>query len=156
MKENGIEIEVTEAEPAGEVLEKLIALSGDWEAEGSCHGYRKNGAEFIRGNRCFLAKDREEIIGYLFGHREKSKERTSVMPEDTDYFEVEELYVKSGYRSKGIGTALFGHVEAALKGDVEYIMLSTATKNWKAILHFYLEELGMEFWNARLFKKLDS
>ena len=26
--------------------------------------------------------------------------------------------------------------------------------NWRAILHFYLEELGMEFWSARLFMKL--
>jgi hypothetical protein len=33
-------------------------------------------------------------------------------------------------------------------------MLSTATKNWKAIFHFYLDELGMKFWSARLFKKV--
>jgi len=25
---------------------------------------------------------------------------------------------------------------------------------YKAILHFYLDELGMEFWNARLFKRI--
>ncbi len=49
---------------------------------------------------------------------------------------------------------MFRHVEAALTGEVSYLMLGTATKNWKAILHFYLEELGMEFWSARLFKKL--
>jgi hypothetical protein len=34
-------------------------------------------------------------------------------------------------------------------------MLSTATKNARAILHFYLDELGMEFWSARLFKSLE-
>jgi hypothetical protein len=33
-------------------------------------------------------------------------------------------------------------------------MLSTATKNFRAILHFYVDELDMNFWNARLFKKL--
>jgi len=37
---------------------------------------------------------------------------------------------------------------------VELILLSTATKNYKAILHFYLDELDMEFWNARLFKRI--
>ena len=35
-----------------------------------------------------------------------------------------------------------------------YLMLSTATKDCKRILHFYLDELGMDFWSARLFKKL--
>jgi len=37
---------------------------------------------------------------------------------------------------------------------MEFIMLSTATKNYKSILHFYIDELGMDFWNARLFKKI--
>ena len=34
------------------------------------------------------------------------------------------------------------------------VTVSAAAKNWRAILHFYLEELGMEFWSARLFMKL--
>ena len=33
-------------------------------------------------------------------------------------------------------------------------MLSTATKNWRAILHFYIDELDMRFWNARLFRRI--
>ena len=37
----------------------------------------------------------------------------------------------------------------------EYMVLSTATKNWKAIFHFYLDELDMTFWSARLFKKIE-
>jgi hypothetical protein len=34
------------------------------------------------------------------------------------------------------------------------MMLTTATKNFRAILHFYIDELGMDFWSARLFKKI--
>ena len=34
------------------------------------------------------------------------------------------------------------------------MMVGTATKNYRAILHFYIDELGMEFWSARLFKRL--
>jgi nitroimidazol reductase NimA-like FMN-containing flavoprotein (pyridoxamine 5'-phosphate oxidase superfamily) len=41
-----------------------------------------------------------------------------------------------------------------VSGEVDYLTLSTATRNWKAILHFYLDELGMDFWNARLFRKI--
>ena len=139
-----------------DVLGALIRLSEDWEAENSCHGYRKNGREDIEGNRIFLALEGEEIIAYLFGHIEQSSKASSVMPEGAVYFELEEIYVKPDHRGRGIGRSLFGYAEQQLRNDAQYIMLSTATKNWKAILHFYLDELGMEFWNARLFKKLDQ
>ena len=58
-------------------------------------------------------------------------------------------------RSGGIGRALFGFVENQLRAEgVGCMVLSTATKNHRAILHFYLDELDMEFWSARLFKRL--
>ena len=76
------------------------------------------------------------------------------MPDGTPFFEVEELYVKPEYRSHGIGQKLFRFAESAISGEAEYIMLNTATKNWKAIFHFYLEECGMEFWSARLYRKI--
>ena len=139
-----------------EVLETLIALSKDWEAEKSCWGYRKNERADIEGNRIFLAEDREEIIGYLFGHPFRSKDSSSVMPEGTPCFEVDELYVIPPRRSEGVGTALFRFAEEQVKGEADYILLGTATKNWRAILHVYLEELGMEFWSARLFRKLSD
>ena len=136
------------------LLDILIRLSADWEAENSCHGYRKNEKADIEGNRIFIAKDGADVIGYLFGYLEKSERSTSIMPDGTPVFEVEELYVKPEYRSKGIGKMLFSYAESVVRSDADYIMLSTATKNWRAIFHFYLDELGMEFWNARLFKKV--
>ncbi len=133
---------------------QLIAFSKDWEAEQSCYGYRANTHEDIAGNRIFLAEEDGQAIGYLFGHVFLSQNATSVMPEGTPCFEVEELYVIPSMRSQGVGAALFRHAAAALSGEAEYLMLSTATKNWRAILHFYIGELGMEFWSARLFKKI--
>ena len=147
---------IYETELTDKVLTVLIEMSELWEAENSCHGYRKNERPDIEGNRVFLASDGEEVIGYLFGHNEKTKEKTSIMPENTPYFEVEEIYVKPEYRSKGIGKKLFLYAEKAVSGDAEYIMLGTATKNWKAILHFYLDELDMQFWSARLFKRIKN
>ena len=148
-------IVIEENELTDELLVTLIKFSSDWEAENSCHGYRKNEKADIEGNRIFVAKVDNEVIGYLFGQKEASEKATSIMPAGTSVFEVEELYVKPDYRRKGIGKMLFSYAEQAVKTDVNYIMLSTATKNWKAILHFYLEELGMEFWSARLFKKVN-
>ena len=149
-------IKVYETALTDGVIYELIEMSKQWEAENSCHGYRKNDRSDIDGNRVFLAEDGGNIIGYLFGHSEKTKEKTSKMPENTPYFEVEELYVKPEYRNKGIGKKLFSYAEKTVSADAEYIMLSTATKNWKAILHFYLDELDMDFWSARLFKRIKN
>ncbi len=147
-------MQIREAELTEDVLQTLVALSEDWEAERSCHGYRKNERADIEGNRIFLAEEGGRVLGYLFGAVHRAKESSSVMPEGTPFFEVEELYVVPAQRSKGVGAALFRHAEAAAKPEAQFVMVGTATKNWRAILHFYLEELGMDFWSARLYKKL--
>lgn len=139
-----------------EVLEQLIRFSEDWAAEGSCYGYRPNDKTDIEGNRIFFAEDGSTVTGYLFGRICRSEQMKSIMPEGTPYFEVEELYVVPEMRSRGIGARLFGFAEETVKSEAEYMVLSTATKNWKAIFHFYLDELDMKFWSARLFKKIET
>lgn len=151
-----MDLHIWEAPLTGDLLERLIALSADWEEENSCRGYRKNTAADIEGNRIFLAEAEGELLGYLFGHVERTEKTSSIMPAGTACFEVEELYVRPAFRSRGIGAALFRHAEEAVRDEAAYLMVSTATKNWRAILHFYLEELGMDFWSARLFKKIEE
>ncbi len=141
------EVQLTEA-----VLEQLLSLSEDWEKENSCHGYKKNSLGDIEGNRIFLAVEDNMVIGYLLGHKEITEKTTSVYQAGTKYFEIEELYVKPAFRSRGIGKRLFQYAEREVADEVDMIMLATATKNFRAILHFYIDELGMEFWSARLFK----
>jgi len=137
------------------LIETLISMSADWETEDSTYGYRKNDRSDIEGNRIFLAEQDGKLLGYLFGQEAKSERATSIMVDGTPYFEVEELYVTPECRNQGVGRALFQFVEQELKAvGIEYMMLSTATKNYKKILHFYIDELGMDFWSARLFKKL--
>ncbi len=135
---------------------ELIRLSADWEAEDSCRGYRSNTHEDLAGRRVFLAEEDGAILGYLFGVRETEEKKSTVMDAGTPYFEIEELYVVPAHRSKGIGRRLFALAEETARQDgLPYLMLSTATKNARAILHFYLDEVGMDFWSARLFKKLE-
>lgn len=147
-------VRVYETETNEIVLDKLIGFSGQWAEENSCYGYRPNNKEDIEGNRVFLAEEGGETVGYLFGKVFRSENMRSIMPEGTPYFEVEELYVRPDRRSRGIGEALFRHAENAVRAEAEYMVLSTATKNWKAIFHFYLDELDMRFWSARLFKRI--
>lgn len=148
-------IEYRETPLSEDVLKSLIAMSEDWEKENSCHGYGKNSRKDIEGNRIFLAYQEGKIAGYLFGHKAAAENSSSVMPEGTEYFEVEELYVRPEFRSQGIGGQLFALVENTVKTEgLSFLLLGTATKNYKAILHFYIDEMGMDFWSARLFKKL--
>lgn len=147
---------VREVQLDEDVLARLIGLSVDWEQEGCCYGYRRNTAADIEGNRVFLAMEGERTVGYLFGHMETEKDMGSICPAGTAFFEVEELYVRPECRDKGVGRALFQHVENAVRDQAAFIMLGTATKNFRAILHFYMDELGMEFWYARLFKRLEK
>ena len=148
-------MDIHEANLTDALLEKLIALSANWEAENSTYGYRKNERSDIAGSRIFLAEQEGEILGYLLGQEAKAEQTSSVMADGTPYFEVEELYVVPECRGQGVGSALFRFVEQKLKGtESAYILLSTATKDYKKILHFYIDELGMDFWSARLFKKL--
>lgn len=149
-------MEVREVLLSDGLAQKLIALSGDWAEERSCRGYEKNGYEDLEGNRIFLAEEGGEVIGYLLGHQVTAEKTNSVMEVGTACFEVEELYIKPAYRSMGVGSELFRYMEAHLEPELHYVLLTAAAKNYKAILHFYIEELGMEFWSAKLFKRLSN
>ena len=147
-------MEIRELLLTDEIAQTLTAMSAEWEAENISYGYRKNECSDLEGKRIFIAEENGEVIGFLFGRLEKSKDNGAVVPDGTDYFEAQELYVKPAYRSQGVGSALFRYMEEQVRPEAEYIMLGTDTKNFRAILHFYIDEMGMEFWSAALFKKL--
>lgn len=147
-------MEFVETQLTPEVLESLLRMSAHWAAENSCRGYYPNEPSDIQGNRIFLALEGDTPVGYLLGHPSKAERDSTVMKAGTPFFEVEELYIVPHRRSQGWGAGLFRYARQRVKEEAEYILLSTATKNWKAILHFYIEELDMEFWNARLFQKI--
>ncbi len=143
-----------EVSASPEWIRQLISLSEQWENEGSCRGYRKNSASDIDGRRIFVALNGKEIAGYLFGKTGFAPSTDSVMVKGTPFFELEELYIRPSARSHGTGSHLFAYAKRVLDGEVECILLSTATKDMKAILHFYTDLIGMEFWSARLFMRI--
>ena len=58
------------------------------------------------------------------------------------------------YRNKGIGKTLFRLIEDEVKDKVDFITLSTATKDYKKILKFYVDGSGMSVHSSYLFKKI--
>ena len=135
-------------------IKRLLELSLMWEKEESCYGYRANTEDDLK-DRYILAAYDNELIAYVFGKEEVQDKQTSLIDKNMHYFEIEELYVHPLYRSHGIGKQLMESLEKELKKKgLEMMMLSTATKNWKAIMHFYIDEIDMNFWSARLYKHL--
>ena len=135
-------------------IKRLLELSLMWEKEDSCYGYRANTEDGFQDCYILAAYD-DELIAYVFGKEEIQDKQTSVIDKNMHYFEVQEIYVHPLYRSRGIGKQLIERLEEELREKgIEMMLLSTATKNWRAILHFYIDEVGMNFWSARLYKRL--
>lgn len=84
-------------------------------------------------------------IGYAYGNK-KQKEK---------YYYVEEIYVQPKFRSLGCGAKLFMKLkEEAEEMGCSSLRLNAVSKDYKRLLHFYIDEMGMEFWSAFLTMKL--
>lgn len=141
--------------PEGETARQLIALSEAWVKEDCSYGMIKNEQSDLREPLAVALKD-DRIIGYLFGHFYEQDKHSSCIKKDSRCFSVDELYVLPEFRGQGIGKRLFRMVEDQVVRSCEYITLSTSTKNYKSILKLYIEELGMCFHSAFLFKKIED
>ena len=135
--------------------ERLIELSEEWAKEGITFGLRANTEEDLK-EPCFVAVSDGEIIGYTFGHYYEKERKTSVIDTGSRCFEVDELYVSPAFRSMGVGRALYKAIEEEARSGADFITLVTATKDWRRILGFYTDDMGMVFHDAYLVKALNE
>ena len=150
---NGIMAAIKKIELTPENVRQLIALSKEWMDEDITNGLVENDENDLK-EPCFAAFNGERIIGYAFGHYYVRETKLSSIPIGSKCFELDELYVLKEYRSQGIGKALFDAIENEIKKEADYLTLPTSTKDYKRILHFYIEEMGMDFHSAFLTKKV--
>ena len=147
-------IEIKKCELDDRNIKAVIALSKEWESEDLTYGYCANDKNDLIGNDLFLAYSDAQIIGYLFGKCSVLNEAITPIDKGSKCFDINEIYVKEKYRSQGIGEALFEYTENYHKQNVDYITLSTATKNYKSILYYYIEKKDLNLWSATLYKKI--
>lgn len=149
-----MQVEFKMCELSDNDIKEVVNLSQEWESEDLTYGYQANNKGDLIGTDLFLAHSNNEVVGYLFGKLTVLDKEIVPLEKGTRCFEIEEIYVKKDYRSQGIGKALFEYAKNYYGGFADYITLSTATKNYRSILHFYIDKLDMTFWSAKLFKKI--
>ena len=135
-----------------EYSEQLIELSKIWMEEDITNGLVPNELSDLK-EPCYAAFDGDKIVGYTFGHFYNADKKINTIKEGDKCFEVDEIYVLEEYRSHSIGAKLFPAIEKEVSKEVKYITLPTSTKDYKKILHFYIELMDMTFHSAFLYKK---
>ena len=136
-----------------DTVKSLIELSKQWQEEDCSYGMIVNTKDNLR-KPLYVAVENDKIIGYIFGHYYKLENKTSYIEVGSNCFMIDQIYVIPSYRSKGVGKELFKLMENEIKESCDYITLSTSTKDYKKILHFYVDELDMNFHSAFLIKDL--
>ena len=74
-------------------VKQLIDLSYIWEKEDSCFGLRHNERSDLK-EPCFIALDKDKIIGYIFGEYDLKDKHESFCDKDAKFFFISELYSK--------------------------------------------------------------
>ena len=141
--------------PEGDTLRQLNELTGNWIKEDCSFGIVMTESDDW-GELLLTALDGDRIVGFAYGGYYIKEKKTSYMDAGTRCFEVEGLYVLPEYRSMRIGKALYTRLEETVKSNCAYITLATSTKDYQRILKFYVEDLGMTFHSAFLFKSLEE
>lgn len=131
---------------------QLIALSQIWVEENCTYGMVVNEKSDLK-EPLAVALDGNQIVGYCFGEYYHQERKNVCIPGGSRCFSMDELYVLPQYRGQGIGKTLFTMMEQKVSEECAFITLTTPTRNYKAILNLYVEELEMDFYSAFLIKK---
>lgn len=137
---------------------KAVAnLQKQWETEAITYGFVADTEDEILTydkEYFYVALDGETIVGYVIGETKINDQDNymNVFPLNTEYLQVNDLYIASTYRSKSIGAELLTIVEEkAKRNSIEHIFLSSATVDAEAVRRFY-EKNGFKIWTTMFFK----
>ena len=141
-----------------EYAEAVVKLQQDWVYENITYGFVAETVESILAlpnDYFYVALDGETVVGYLSAEVIRHNEY-NIFPVGANYLQVNDLYVKAGYRNAGIGEQLLKTAEeTAEKNGVCHILISSATKDADAVRRFYTRN-GYNIWTTCFFKNQRS
>ncbi len=136
---------------------EIEKLQEDWSREDITYGLVVETVDKINDKLtpyCFIAKDEENTIGYIMAEI-KFDNKNCVFPLGVNYLFVNDLYVSKEYRSQGIGRILLEIVEKKAQEDgIEFVLLSSATKDSEAVRKFYTKN-EYSIWTTVFYKNLN-
>ncbi len=151
---NIVNLTIKKEEFSSELVEKLIPLSVIWKKERITNGLVENSVLDFLEKDIYVVYDDDLIIGYALGKTYREDEAAPTIEENSIVYDLEEFYILPTFRNQFVGSKLFEYIEESVKDKVDVIQLVSATKDYKRALHFYIEMLGMDFFAAKLFKKV--
>ncbi|MCH5286245.1 MAG: GNAT family N-acetyltransferase [Christensenellaceae bacterium] len=136
-------------------LPRVLAMSDMLIDEGCCNGMTRDTLDDLRANAIHVAEEDGELIGYAYGEAVESSWNIGSCRKGETYYDLDILYVRPEYRSSGVGKELYqAELARARALGVKQFRLTAVNRDWKRLLHLYVEELGFEFWTATLYHDL--
>lgn len=142
-------IEIRPALP--EEYPAILAMSNALVDEGCCTGMVYDTLDSLASHRILLALDDGQPVGYAYGSVETSSARVGRCEKGEAFYSLDEIYVVPASRSEGVGQLLFEALRReAAKSGCRTLRLTAVNKDWRRLLHFYVDRLGMDFLWATL------
>lgn len=136
--------------------DNIADLSKQFADECCCNGVNAESEEFYKDKRVLVATTSNNlIVGYLYFEIEREEKTRSFSKKGDQILWIEELFVLPSYRKNGAGKMLFDFAETCAKENkCKTMRVNAVSKDYKRLLKFYIEKLGMDFWSAFLIKRI--
>jgi len=134
--------------------EQIAILQNEWTRENIIYGYQSEDVRSIVmkiNEFSYIAECEGEVIGFVTASVHEAKQ-IAVMRDGEQYLEIDDIYIDSEFRDRGIGSGLLETVlnEAHAKG-IERSLVYSATKKLDGIIDFYSRH-GFKTWYVQMFK----
>ena len=139
-------------------IDGVIALERQWEQEEIAYGdfnpmSREDYLAILERFPAYflVAESAGQLVGYIHASVQRDNP-VEVIPADQPYVMIEDIYVRSDFRSRDIGGALLEQVfEVARRAGMERFTVGTLSKETDRILKFYRSH-GFTPWRIQFFK----
>lgn len=136
-------------------LKYVAELSQMFADENCCNGIVADNEEYFVDKNVAVAVDNNQIVGFAYGTFEFAQRNRSYIKKDEKIFYVETVYVIPEKRNLKYGEKLFCFLEQYAKEQGASVLeLNAVSKDYLSILKFYIEQLGMNFFSAYLYKRI--